>query len=238
MPIHLNLLEEERAATRARERDPLRMAIFIGALILILAGIAGVVFATLSFVSKGEVARLNEEATRAEKDRQEAQRKLDELATLSQKMATSKTIRSLRFLYAPQLQAIKESIPDGVQLVRLSFDWETVKVPNPKFVQKSTEAEKKIPSTIDQKRMRLTLEGYIVGENPEAAMRQFMQLLNRTSGSDGQRANVPRTPLARLLGKAELKHYSAIAAAAARPGTSQASPAEMGRFSIDCYYLP
>ena len=236
MMIRLNLLDEERAKQKARERDPVRIAISVCVIVVILVAAVGVVLGMRSSSEKAQAEVKKYSLAQKEKEQKEKQLDLDEMALLAKQQATADTIRRKRFLYAPQLQAVKDSIPGDVQLLKLTFGLVPVKIRNPDLddPKRIAAAQAKgiaLPPEVERKRMGLTLEGLLTGEKPQHSVEEFVALLN--SASTTGRSNIP---LAALLEKAELKSYKIQQAKVERVDPTAPPAPEVGRFEIVCRY--
>lgn len=235
--IRLNLLAEERAQLRARAADPVRMAALGGVGLIMVATVVGVVFYVLAQGKRQELSAKKSLWAKKELEMFAAQAELDELALLQKKQTTIQKVRFGRFLYAPQLQAIKESIPSVAQLTKLSFTWESVKIRNPDLddprkVAAAAERKKKLPPEVTRNRMRLTLSGYMTGEDPEQTLNAFVALLNREQSNSGGGV----LPLAKQIGFAELKNYKKITGRRERVGKEHVVLPDVVQFDVICRY--
>jgi len=117
MPIRINLLAESQALEEMRRRDPVKRAIWVGAVlagsVLLWAGY----LQSKALVASSEVKRLEARLisnTNEYHQVMEAQRKLDE-ATF--RLAKLQQLATNRFLNGTVLDALQHTIVDEVQLV-------------------------------------------------------------------------------------------------------------------------
>ena len=160
MPIRINLLAESQALEEMRRRDPVKRAIWVGAVlagsVLLWAGY----LQSKALVANSEVKRLEARLisnTNEYHQVMEAQRKLDE-ATF--RLAKLQQLATNRFLNGTVLDALQHTIVDEVQLVHLRTEHKYIPVEETK--QKTSEgrivarakaatATEKITLTLDAK---------------------------------------------------------------------------------------
>lgn len=124
MGIHINLLHEQEALRTARERDPLKLAIF--GLIAVALGLAAFYFYRNSQLSelRGQVAELSAQWATKEPKVAEATSRQVELAALLETFESAVAKIENRFFWGPVMEILLRSTPEEVQVMNLtgSFD--------------------------------------------------------------------------------------------------------------------
>src|ERR1051325_10817610 len=122
MPIRINLLAESQALEELRRRDPVKRAIWVGALL---------VAATLSWsgylqarttLARGELARLEAKLSVHTNDYQVVLGHRRKLGEINFKLAALQQLSTNRFLYGNILNALQVTTIDDVQLVSFKAD--------------------------------------------------------------------------------------------------------------------
>ncbi len=122
MPIRLNLLAEAQAAEESRRRDPVKRAIWIGALIVIaLLGWSGFL-QFKAMLAKSELSRLEGQIQSHSTAHKVVLDNQAKAADANQKLSALRRLSSSRLLTATLLNALQQTIVDDVQLLRLRVD--------------------------------------------------------------------------------------------------------------------
>jgi len=128
MAIHINLLAESQALEEMRRRDPVKRAIWVGAIVgaLVLAW-SGYLQAK-AMVMRGEVTRLEAQTKAREtayKQIREHEKKLEEA---NNKLMSLQRLATNRFLNGTVLDALQHTTVDDVQLMHLKIanDYESI----------------------------------------------------------------------------------------------------------------
>jgi len=155
MALQLNLLHEQFAQQRQRQRDPLKL----GALFLCALGVLMVVFYILKGYQtlglKTRLAVVERDWKKVEPEVTAAQtRSADLTATINTTKVLDSVIES-RFYWAPFLQTVSRSVAPNAQITNLQ----------------GTVAE-------DGKAVSLTIEGNAAGHEPRSATEELRQLLS------------------------------------------------------------
>jgi hypothetical protein len=128
MPIRINLLAEAQALEELRRRDPVKRAIWIGAVI-----VAGVVaysayLQTQTMVSSGEVNRLQAKINRQKSEFKQVVANKAKLEAELEKLGRLQELATNRFLNGTLLDALQHTTVDDVQLVHLKTAHEYIPV--------------------------------------------------------------------------------------------------------------
>jgi len=206
--ITLNLLAEEHQAEQAAARDPIKGAVAIGILLVLLAVGVGTYFsiqvgrtaATIDGlqqlwdkISAGSGAGLSAE-TRASK-------------SVAQEILE---IHRARPLFAPQLALVKNVIPETIQLTRFGFTISSeASAPTPVAAEPADELGKKSkavvapakavvsrPRTVE--RVRMQLEGKATCSRPEMEVDEFLKALRVDPAVQEQIQQIQLLSIARL----------------------------------------
>ena len=153
MALHLNLLHEQIAETRQRQRDPLKLGIMligtIGA--LMLAFYMWKAYETLAI--KNRLSVVQSEWAKVEPKVTAAQKRSKELTTIISTTKALDTFMESRFYWAPFLEKVSRCVAPNAQLLSM---------------QGSVDEEQKVV---------VSLEGTAAGREPRAAAEEFRQLL-------------------------------------------------------------
>lgn len=173
--IAINLLIEEELTQRAQARDPFKLAVIIGCVLV------GLTFATGLLLGRIADGKTEEAAALQTKwDSMQAKPAGGGVDTKSLQLVANDyvAINQARSLYAPQLALIKDVIPDSIQLVsiRLGFVTETI-APSapPPGVSEAKAARAAKPKTVEH--LDLVLDGSTTCARPEIEVDQFIKSL-------------------------------------------------------------
>ncbi|HMJ06596.1 MAG TPA: hypothetical protein VK474_10110 [Chthoniobacterales bacterium] len=155
MALHLNLLHEEIAEQRQRQRDPLKIGSMalggIGALMLLFY-----VFKAYQMIEiKSRLGSVQRDWAKVEPTVTAAQKRSAELTAIIGTTKVLDTIVEGRFLWAPLLQTLSRCVAPNAQLTSIT----------------GTVAD-------DNKAVTLTMEGMAAGREPRAAAEELRQLLS------------------------------------------------------------
>jgi len=128
MAIHINLLAESQALEEMRRRDPVKRAIWVGAIVGALVLAWSGYLQTKAMVVSGEVSRLEAQAQAHEaayKQIREHEKKLEEA---NNKLVSLQRLATNRFLNGTVLDALQHTTVDDVQLVhfKTANDYEPI----------------------------------------------------------------------------------------------------------------
>ena len=128
MAIHINLLAESQALEEMRRRDPVKRAIWVGAIVGALVLAWSGYLQTKAIIARGDVSRLEAQARTHEtayKQIREHEKKLEEA---NNKLMSLQRLATNRFLNGTVLDALQHTTVDDVQLMHLKIanDYESI----------------------------------------------------------------------------------------------------------------
>lgn len=203
--ITLNLLGEEQLAQSAKGRDPVKMAVGVGAIILSLAVASGTIVNMLAAQHKSEADALQarwdamggDKGATSDNGFQALKTLVDDLTAMNQGHA----------MFAPQLALIKDIVPESILLTRLSLvvNVEAQQIPltelpgdagKPKTQGPMTKP-KPPPGPKNVERLVLQLEGKILSTRPEIEADNFIRTLREHPALGSQLKTVQLRSIAR-----------------------------------------
>ena len=177
MPIRLNLLAEAQAAEDERRRDPVKRALWLGALAIVLILVWSSSLQLRAILVSSEVSRLEGRITTRTKEFQKVidnQRKAGEI---NARLRALRQLASNRFLSGNLLNALQLTTVDDVQLLRLRLDQTYTYVEGTK--SKTNDYNVLIPgkpNTATEKTL-VSLEGIDSSANPGDQVNRFKAVL-------------------------------------------------------------
>jgi septal ring factor EnvC (AmiA/AmiB activator) len=152
MALHLNLLHEEIAAQRQRQRDPLKLGTMALAAIGALMVLFYVFKAYQTLEIKNRLGHVQSDWAKVEPKVTAAQKRSAELTST---IGTTKVLDAMvekRFYWGPFLQTLSRCVAPNAQLTNLE-------------------------GAVDDKLVTISLEGIAAGREPRAAAEELRQLL-------------------------------------------------------------
>jgi hypothetical protein len=119
MPIRINLLAETQAAENLRRRDPVKRFAYIGALLVALALAVSSWFQLKVMLANKDLAQVQAQIASLSKGSQHVQSEQKEISDTKIKLAALQKLTASRFLEGNLLNALQQSMVDGVALTRL-----------------------------------------------------------------------------------------------------------------------
>lgn len=119
MALHLNLFHEHEAARRARQRDPVKLAILVGLVLAMAMGAFYMVRAQQVRSMTAEQTRLQSDWNRLEPRLAQAEEEIEDYRSLIESSTTLVGLVEGRVLWGPVLEVILKTVPANVQLTRL-----------------------------------------------------------------------------------------------------------------------
>lgn len=176
MPIRLNLLAEEQALEELRRRDPVKRALWVGALTVAAMLVWSSSLWVKAFVYKNELSSLqkNQEVHADAYSRvQENQKKI---AEIDSKLTSLNQLATNRFLVANLLNALQQTMVDGVQLVHVRLDFNYAMAEEVKASRSNGKTTPGKPATSTEK-IVLTLEAKDSSNIPGDAIPKYQKKL-------------------------------------------------------------
>jgi len=190
MPVRINLLAESQALEEMRRRDPVKRAIWIGALLGALVLAYSLYLQSKALVAQSEVRHLE---TRLRSNTNEYQQVLEHKRRLDDanaKLAKLLQLATNRFLEGSLLDALQHATVDEVQLTRLKIenDYALVEETKQKTNSDGLVISRAKPATSTE-RIKVTLEGRDNSDGEQAIKYRgaiaenpfFQALLGRTN---------------------------------------------------------
>src|SRR3989442_1567187 len=119
MPIRLNLLAEAQAIEDMRRRDPVKRAIWAGALLSSLMLVWSSSLQLKAMLANNEVGRVEGQMNTRKNEFQQVLENQKKTEEIRQKLAALQLLATNRFLQATLLNALQRATADDVQLVRV-----------------------------------------------------------------------------------------------------------------------
>lgn len=165
MALHLNLLHEEIAEERQRQRDPVKLGIMAACLLGAILALFYAFKAYQTLNTRTRLSTLEQQWSAIEPKVTEAQNRARELNKIISTTRVLDQVMERRFLWAPVLEKISRSVAPNAQLTNLSASVENGLV------------------TVD-------VEGLAAGREPRAAAEELRQLLNEQFDAGSTEAKV------------------------------------------------
>lgn len=170
MPIRINLLAEEQKQKLARQRDPMKLALRLAILWVLLLGVASLMLYARQQSMKAQLAALTQEWEQRDKSFIKITREIEEFKAISDRADLIRLKIKSRFLWAPQLDLYKEIVPGNIQLTRMVCKRD-VATPAPSV------GGTKAPPPQPTEMVKVVLEGTAEGERPELVVHEFLTTL-------------------------------------------------------------
>ncbi|MEI8041555.1 MAG: hypothetical protein WCL11_09115, partial [Verrucomicrobiota bacterium] len=122
MPIRLNLLAEAQAAEEARRRDPVKRAIWLGILAVVLILVWSSSLQLKAMLLRSDVSRLEGQLAFKTNDYRAVLDDQSKTAEMKQKLDALRRLSANRLLNGTLLNALQQTTVDDIQLVRLRLD--------------------------------------------------------------------------------------------------------------------
>ncbi|HEY1719114.1 MAG TPA: hypothetical protein VGH42_12580 [Verrucomicrobiae bacterium] len=122
MPIHINLLAEAQAAEEMRRRDPVKRVVFFGASFVILALIWSGMVEINAVLSNQRLTGVQVAIDTRTNEYDRALANQTKAAAAKSKLEALQKLQSSRFLQGNLLNALQQTVVNGVQLTRLRVD--------------------------------------------------------------------------------------------------------------------
>jgi uncharacterized protein YdbL (DUF1318 family) len=177
MPIRLNLLAEAQAAGDARRRDPVKRAMWVAALLIVLILVWSSSLQLKAILVKSEVNRLEGQISSHASEYQVVLANQNKTSEIKHKLDALRRLSATRLLNGTLLNALQQTTVDDVQLLRLRVDQLYTLVEGTKT--RTNEAKVVIkgkPPTVTEKTL-LTLDGADCSGNPGDQLTKYKDAL-------------------------------------------------------------
>ena len=174
----INLLADQLAAAQARRRDPVRRGFqLVMAVVVLLLGWAGLLGFKLS-AKHAELSRSTAEFQTFEKEAKAATQFSKKSADVEYLITNLVQHSTNRFLWARPLSALQQSMVDGIQVVRISFEQNVVNVEG---IKPTREDDKPVPGKpgFSTEKTILTIQAKNFGDS--ANVDKFIEAIAATS---------------------------------------------------------
>ena len=122
MPIRLNLLAEAQAAAELRRRDPVKRALWVAGMMIVLMLLWSGYLQLKAMLANGEVGRVESRMLTHTNQYQKVLSDQQKSSEIKQKLTALRQMTTNRFLNGNLLQALQRTTVEDVQLVRLRVD--------------------------------------------------------------------------------------------------------------------
>jgi hypothetical protein len=122
MPIHINLLAEAQAAEDLRRRDPVKRVILVGVILVVLALFWSAMVEINAVLSNQGLTRVQTEIDTQTNEYNRVLANQRKVAAANIKLAALQKLQAARFLQGNLLNALQQTVVNGVQLTRLRVD--------------------------------------------------------------------------------------------------------------------
>jgi hypothetical protein len=220
MPIRLNLLAEAQAAEELRRRDPVKRAIWVGALILALMLVWSSSLQFQAILTSSELSHLEGQINSHTNAYQVVLDDQNKNTEIKQKLEALRRLSANRLLNGNLLDALQHTTVADVQLIRLRLDQSYALV---EATKGHTNEDKAIspgkPSRATEKTV-LTLEGIDSSPNPGDQLNRYKDALAVNS----------------YLKQALAQTNAIILKSLAPPGISPLTGKQSVLFALECRY--
>ena len=176
MPIRLNLLAEAQSIEDMRRRDPVKRAIWAGALLSALMLVWSSSLQLKAMLASNEVGRTEGLMNTRKNEFQQVLDNQKKTEEIRQKLAALQQLTTNRFLQATLLNALQHATADDVQLVRVKTDQSYTYKEETKARTNASSVIPFKPATVTEK-IVLSLDGTDSSANPGDQVNSFKQIL-------------------------------------------------------------
>lgn len=175
MPIKLNLLAEAQAEEELRRKDPVKRLVWIGVLLVLLLLAWSSSLQVRVVMAKGEVSRLESQVRSLDDTYAAVVAEQKKLNDTNQKLTALGQLASNRFLHAPLLNALQQTILDDIRLTRVRLDQEYLYTEAVKGSTNSKTGKTPPKPARTTERITITLEGRDTAPNPGDQVTRFKE---------------------------------------------------------------
>lgn len=181
MPIHINLLAEAQAIEDLRRRDPVKRAIWVAVVLVILMLFWATSLQLKAMIARGELGRVDAQLATRTNEFQQVQANQRKLVDMYQKLGLLQEMATNRMLHGTLLSALQQTTLDDVQLTRLKT--EEAYVYNPEIAPKTNANDRVIPgkpASVTEK-IVVILEAKDSAPNPGDQVNKLKQAVSQVS---------------------------------------------------------
>ncbi len=178
MPITLNLLAEDQAVEELRRRDPVKRAIAIGALLVVVMLVWSSLLQVQTMIVRSALGQIETQLASRTNQYQQVLDCEKKTAETKYKLVALRHLAAERFLYGDLLNALQQTVVDDVQLIRLKVDQSYTYTEEIKAKTNDDRVLPGKPATTSEK-IVLNLNAKDTGENPGDQMTRFKEAIGR-----------------------------------------------------------
>jgi hypothetical protein len=205
MPIRINLLAEAHAAEELRRKDPVKRAIYVAVLCVLVVGVWASTLQLKIMAAKGTLDRLATRWHKIEKEYQAAVDSLHAIGEAEQKLAALSLMSTNRFLWGNALNGLQQTL-NGLEDVRVSHFKADQLYSSSEETKPRTNGVQIIPGkpATATERITLTIDGVDASANVGSKINKFKESitavpyfkenLTRTNGVVLTRRSAPGPP--------------------------------------------
>jgi Na+-transporting NADH:ubiquinone oxidoreductase subunit NqrC len=197
-PITINLLTEEHRAQHASARDPVKIAVVVGIVLVASVLAAGAWVQMAVEQKKTDLNRLQDEQRKVMATQTKGGDGFSAKALAEDVVA----INQSRLLYGPELAMVKDLIPDGIQLTSLRYALvkDTSQPEPPPAEDKPREKpSKRRAASKSAEYLVLQLDGKAIGGQPEQMVDSFIKALNESAAFKAKVKEIQLKSIARVV---------------------------------------
>jgi hypothetical protein len=178
MPIRINLLAEAQALEDQRRRDPVKRAVWIGIILVLLLLVWSSSLQLQAIIAKGSLSSVNAQISSQTNHYQQVLANRGKLLEVNSKLVSLQQMATNRLLHGTILNALQQATIDEVVLTRVKTD--TQYVLNEELKTKTNSSGRTVlghPASVTEK-ILLTLDAKDASLNPGDQVNHFKRLVN------------------------------------------------------------
>jgi len=181
MPIRLNLLAEAQAAEEERRRDPVKRAIWLGALVIVLILVWSSLLQLRIALANSEVNRIEGKINSRTNEYQIVLDQNSKIADINKRLDALQRLATSRLLVGTLLGAMQKTTVDDVQLLRLKVDQAYSLMESTKGSTNSSGSPAGSKVASETEKILLTLEGIDSSANPGDGVYKYKDALTNNA---------------------------------------------------------
>lgn len=223
MPIRLNLLAEAQAIEDMRRRDPVKRAIWAGALLSSLMLVWSSSLQLKAMMANNQVSRVEGQMAARNSEFQKVLENQKKTEEIRQKLAALQLLTTNRFLQATLLNALQKATAEDVQLIRVRTDQSYTYREETKARTNASVVTPAKPASVIEK-IVLSLDGTDSSSNPGDQVNTFKQILGTNSY------------FREALGKTNVANLKSMSQPTVMPAPGSAAGKASVQFTLECRY--